>query len=46
MSKEHALPTVTGRRQVMRSLETSGGDLPGAGLCQTLAQNQKETNDG
>jgi hypothetical protein len=45
MSEQQELPMV-GRRQVMRALEVSGGDLPGAGRCQTLAQNQKETNHG
>jgi hypothetical protein len=46
MSEQQELPMATGRRQMMRSLGVSGGELPGAGRCQYLAQNQKETNDG
>ena len=45
MSEQQELP-MAGRRQVMRSLEASGGDLPAVGRCQALAQTQKETNDG
>jgi hypothetical protein len=45
MSEQQELP-MAGRRQVMRSLGASGGDLPGVGQCQSLAQNQKETNHG
>jgi hypothetical protein len=45
MSEQQELP-MAGRRQAMRSLGVSGGELPGAGRCQTLAQTQKETNHG
>jgi hypothetical protein len=45
MSEQQELP-MAGRRQVMRALGVSGSELPGAGRCQSLAQNQKETIHG